>query len=116
MMTLGIVGVVSAVNGTTLTVTARNFVVPHASTVYTVDASNATVTKDGAPSTLDAVNTGDFVFVAGMVDGTTVTATLIRDEMAPRPGAMGTHNASGAGFGGMMGALGGFFKHLFGFL
>jgi hypothetical protein len=56
-------------------------------TTYTVDATNATVYKNNATSTLSSVATGDMVFVAGTVSGTTVTATTIRDGVfGGRPG------------------------------
>lgn len=74
MMRPGVFGSVTAVNGSTLTVTdARN------NTVYTVDASSATVMKDGSNSSLSSISVGDKVAVQGTVTGTSVKATNIRD-------------------------------------
>jgi len=78
-----VVGTVASVSGTTLTVTAKNW--KHASTTattYTVNAANATVTKDGAASTVSAIAVGDQVMVRGTVSGTNVTATVINDGKA----------------------------------
>jgi len=79
-MTPGVFGTVSAINGTTLTVAGKTR--PNATTtptVYTVDASNAQVIKDGASSTVASIATGDMVMVQGAVSGADVTATVIRD-------------------------------------
>lgn len=80
----GIFGTVSAVDGTTLTVTGKGR--PNASgaasgTVYTVDASNAKVMKNGTTSAVSDIATGDTVMVVGTVSGTNVAATTIRDGM-----------------------------------
>ena len=80
-----VVGKVTTVSGNTLTVTSQPWHRgPKGSTttqvtVYTVDASGATVTKDGKLSSVSGVSVGDFVVVRGSVSGTTVTATSIRD-------------------------------------
>ena len=86
----GVHGTVSAVSGTTLTVTATN---PKDSTTstYTVDASSATVLKgDGttkpSTSTLSAVAVGDTVSIQGTVSGTSVTAKTIIDGPVPTNG------------------------------
>ena len=75
--TPGIFGTVSAVDGTTLTVAGKM----RTSTVYTVDASQATVMKNGTSSTVADIVPGDTVMVQGTVSGTSVTATMIRDGM-----------------------------------
>jgi hypothetical protein len=93
----GVVGTVSAVSGNTLTVTQK--LRPNATTtpiVYSVDATNAKVMKNGTSSTVSAIATGDTVMVQGTVTGTTVVATVIRD------GVMGGRSGSG-GFGKGMG-------------
>jgi hypothetical protein len=92
-----VVGTVSAVNGDILTVASNSWsgrkgVTPSTtsasqpvatakvSTTYTVDATNATVTKSNAASTVASIAVGDTVMVQGTVTGTdTVTATTIRD-------------------------------------
>lgn len=92
----GVFGTVASVSGTTLTVTSK----PHptmpgagsvAAVTYTVDASNATVMKNGTASTLSAVAVGDTVMIQGTVSGTSVTATTIRDGLVP----MGTRPQGG---------------------
>ena len=86
--TPGVMGTVSAVNGTTLTVTGKTWgpktaagATATASITYTVDASNAQVFKDGATSTISNVATGDMVMVQGTVTGSNIAATVIRDGM-----------------------------------
>ena len=80
----GIAGTVSAINGTTLTVTSINklgwgrngadgktpSVTPLATpapVTYTVDATNASVIKAGVASTVPAIAVGDMVMVQGTV-------------------------------------------------
>lgn len=82
----GIAGVVSAKDGTSLTVESRGFGRDNATTTYTVDAANATVFKNAATSSLDSVSVGDRVMVAGTISGTTVTATAIHDGVGFRAG------------------------------
>ena len=88
------VGSVTAINGTTLTIASRGFGKPGstltATTTYSVDASTATVMKNNATSTLSAVAVGDFVLVQGTKNGTSITATTIRDGMMMRGGPSGT--------------------------
>lgn len=72
-------GTVTAVNGTTLTVASRGFGKDAATTTYSVNASNTTVMKNNATSTLSSVAVNDRVVVEGTVSGTNVTATMIRD-------------------------------------
>jgi hypothetical protein len=101
-------GSVSAINGDSLTVTNKSNV------TYTVDATNATIMKGNATSSLSAIATGDNVLVQGTVNGTAVTATTVIDQ-----GAASSSTTSGGpmmrGMGGFFGAIGGFFQHLFGF-
>ena len=90
----GVIGSVTAVSGNMITVQSK-WPAPHAAsqtpTTYTVDASNATVTKNGASSTVSAISTGDMVIARGTVSGTNVAATAIIDGMMPnsRPGMRG---------------------------
>lgn len=106
MINHGIFGTVSAINGDTLTVTSKMPMrMGNATTssamgmTYTVDATNATVVKGGVSSTLSSVAITDMVFVEGAVNGTNITATVIRDGV-PVPGAMGGHGGMPGGFGG----------------
>jgi len=96
-------GKVSAVSGNTITVSQQAFgkpgttgttTTPPAATTFTVDATNAKVTKSNAASTVAAIAVGDMVFVQGTVSGTNVTATTIRDGvmmMRGTPGKPGTN-------------------------
>src|SRR4051812_5969848 len=72
-----VMGTVSAINGSTINVTAKN------GTAYTVDASGATVLKNGTSSQVSAITTGDVVVVLGNVSGTIVKATKIVDGINP---------------------------------
>lgn len=76
-----VAGIVASISGTSLTVTsnAREREASTTAVTFTVDASNATVTKNGATSTLGAVTVGDRVMVRGTVAGTQVVATSISD-------------------------------------
>lgn len=90
-------GTVSAISGDTLTVTSKpglgygraTSTIPAASVVYSVDATNATVTKNNATSSVSAIAVGDTVVVQGTVTGTNVIATTIRDGLVPMRGGKG---------------------------
>ena len=79
----GIFGTVATTDGaTTLTVTSK--IGPQnatTATTYTVNASGATVTKNGATSTFANIAIGDTVMIQGTINGTTVTAKTIRDGL-----------------------------------
>ena len=86
----GVVGTVSAIDGTTLTVAGKTGPKSTATAVtYTIDASNAKITKrvagttPTAPTTIavSAIQVGDKVMVRGTVNGTSVTATNIVDGL-----------------------------------
>jgi hypothetical protein len=111
---LGIAGTVSAVNGTTLSVASvvrsRGLGEPNgndgnngngnslglatSSVTYSVDASNATVRKNNATTTVSSIGVGDMVYVRGSVSGTSVTATTILDGIFG-PNASGTSRFHG---------------------
>jgi len=98
-MNPGVAGTVSAVSGTTITVTGKN------NTSYTVDVTNAKILKGNqgaAPSTISVsdIKVGDMVGVQGTISGTSVTATQVMDGMFMRGGF-----GPGKGPGGM-GAMG----------
>lgn len=89
----GITGTVSAISGTTLTVTSKKMerertgtsasVTATAAITYTIDASKATVIgKDNTTSSLSTIAVGDMVMVQGTVSGTNIVATAIRDVPA----------------------------------
>lgn len=112
-----IVGEVSAINGTTLTVLGFSMEKPtsstdstatrmaRATTTYSVYAGSATVMKNRATSTLASVVTGDKISVEGTLSGTTVTATVIHDGVfMGRPGDMGNRGGNQNGERGRMGS------------
>ena len=87
-----VVGTVASISGNTLTVTAKAWQRGSSTTTattYSVDATNATVTKSGASSTVSAIAVGDMIFVQGTVSGTSVTATKIYDGLMGRMGMPG---------------------------
>jgi len=99
-------GTVSAVSGTTLTVTSKVPQRPNpaqgntsgttpVATTYTVDASSATVMKDNATSSVSTIAVGDTVMVQGTVSGTSVTAKTIRDGVVPMGKGPGQRPQSG---------------------
>jgi hypothetical protein len=107
-------GSVTAISGTTLTVTNTSNV------TYTINAASTTVVVKGASSTLANIAVGDNVIVQGTVNGNAVTASSIIDQGAKAKNASSTDGQShgggiGAGLGELFGAIGGFFSHLFGF-
>jgi ABC-type dipeptide/oligopeptide/nickel transport system ATPase component len=69
-------GTVSAVDGSTVTITNTD------GTTYTVDATNAKVSKMVDLSVSD-IKVGDQVGVMGTISGTSVTATHIMDGVPP---------------------------------
>lgn len=75
-----IVGKVSLINGTTLEITIKAGPNRGTATIYTVDASKATVTKNGQASSVSNITLGDTITVQGTVSGTNVTAKTIRDD------------------------------------
>lgn len=84
----GVFGTVASVSGNTLTVTAKGWSkdkTSTTSTTYTVDATNAKVTKNGTASTVASIAVGDTVMIQGTVNGTTVAATTVRDGVMPKP-------------------------------
>lgn len=71
---LGNDGNITAINGSVITMTEE---ADEGGAAYTVDASNATVTINGATAQLSGLKVGDKIFVKGTVNGTNVTATEI---------------------------------------
>lgn len=79
------IGTVTAVSGTTITVSAKGRGGEGAETTYTVDASNATVLKkNGTGSAVSAIVVGDTVVIQGAISGTSITAKMIRDGGPPQ--------------------------------
>jgi hypothetical protein len=79
-MTPAVFGTVSAISGDSITLTGRaGFGTSTPSVTYTVDATNAKVTKANATSSVSSIAVGDTLVVQGTVTGTSVVATNIRD-------------------------------------
>lgn len=85
-----VLGSVTAISGTTITLNGRQTPGNNAATTFSVNASGATVFKNNATSTVSGISVGDMIFVEGTVSGNSVTATVIRDGVR------------GVGFGGGM--------------
>lgn len=69
-----IAGTITAITGTSITVTAE---ANHGGGTYTIDATHATVTKDGTASSLASLAVGDKILAFGTVNGTNVVAEKI---------------------------------------
>lgn len=83
---LGGDGVVSSVSGTTIVMGEES---DEGGASYTVDASHASVTNNGAAATLADIKVGDKIFVQGTLNGTSVSATSVS------LGRPGMHKESG---------------------
>ncbi|MCX6738261.1 MAG: hypothetical protein NTY11_02510 [Candidatus Parcubacteria bacterium] len=71
---LGGDGNITAINGTTITMQEES---DEGGAIYSIDASNATMTNNGATADLSVLKVGDKIFVQGTTSGTNVTATSI---------------------------------------
>ena len=119
-----IVGKVTAVSGTTLTVDSfRRSATSSATTTFMVDASKAIVKKANATSTVSAITTGDLVLVQGTITGTSIAASLVIDgvrpaQNTPRGDMKSVEAPMGSSANDKVGFFGGiknFFGKLFGF-
>jgi hypothetical protein len=85
----GVFGKVTAVSGNTITVIGSAGVRGDTvATTYTVDATNAKVTKANTASTVSSIVVGDIVAVRGTVSGTNIIATAVYDGLTTK-GRMG---------------------------
>ncbi len=84
---LGNDGVVSSVSGTTIVIAEES---NEGGASYTVDASKATFTKNGAAATIADITVGSKIFVQGTVTGSSVVATSV---------SVGHPSFNGHGFG-----------------
>lgn len=71
---LGGDGIVSSINGNTVVMAEES---DEGGTSYTIDASGASVTKDGVAAKLSDIQVGAKIFVQGTTTGTSVMATTI---------------------------------------
>jgi hypothetical protein len=79
----GIVGTVSAVNGSTITVTGKD------GKSYTIDTGSATFHKTVEGSVSD-ITVGQTISVDGTVNGTSVTAKNVMENLPTRPAQSST--------------------------
>ncbi len=96
-----VAGTVTAVNGTTLTVTNKSNV------TYTIDATNAKILQGPNTILVSNVAVGDNIVVQGTVNGNAVVAATVIDQ-AKVAGTKAEHQGFFAG-------IGLFFAHLFGY-
>jgi len=89
-----VVGTVTAINGSTVTITNKSNV------SYTINVAGATVTKNGDTSTVSNVTVGDTVLAQGTINGTSVTAVSLTDSATAS-----TNVNKHKGFFGMIGAF-----------
>ena len=83
-------GTVSSISGNTIVVSGRQGPASTSvTTTFTIDATNATIRKDNATSTLSGIAVGDTVVVQGTLNGTNVIATNIRDGLMRGPQGQG---------------------------
>ena len=109
-------GLVTAVNGNIVTMTDTK-----TGTTYSVDVTNAAITKRTKPTTAptpgsarptpvtitaSGITVGDMVSVTGTVNGTTITATKVQDGVFG-PGMLGGGQGRGSGVTGIVTAVNG---------
>jgi len=99
-----IAGTISAINGSTITVTNKSNV------TYTIDATNAKITDKQNTVTISNLTVGNNVMIQGTVNGNLVTASSIITQVN-----QANTNAPAKKSVGFFGAIGNFFKNLFGF-
>lgn len=78
----GVIGTVTAINGTTITLKSKVRSNREATT-YTIDASSAIITKNSKTSTELGIAVGDTVIVKGTISGIIFTAKTIKDRTPP---------------------------------
>ena len=96
-----VIGTVSAINGSTITISGKQgegfgfggkrgtaTTSPATVSTFSIDATNATVMKNNATSSISNIIIGDTIMVQGTINGKNITATIIRDGLT-NPGKMG---------------------------
>lgn len=92
-------GKVTVISGNIVTITNNS------NTAYTIDVTNAKITKAGSTITVSSIALGDQVLAQGTINGTSVIATTLID------GVPGNGNGKHLGW---FKQIGGFFSHIFG--
>ena len=83
-----VIGTVASVNGNSFTVTSMtnpNSTVSNTTSTFTVDATNAKITKGDTAGTVSTIVVGDTVMVIGTTTGNNIVATLVRDGIVKMP-------------------------------
>jgi hypothetical protein len=91
-----ITGRITAINNNTITITMSGYhgmngmknvsSSTSATTSFTINAANATITKDNATTSIGSFSVGDTIFVEGAISGNNIIATMIYDEMTLKNG------------------------------
>lgn len=91
-----VTGTVISINGSTIMLSGHQGFTTSSTTpatTFTIDATNAKVTKNNATSTVPSIVAGDTISVVGTLSGTNVIATMIRDGIPNQGrGNMGIYN------------------------
>lgn len=104
-----IAGTITAISGTSLTITNKSNV------TYTAETSAAKVIINGAVSAITSAKIGDMVIVQGTIHGNAITASSVIDN-GTAPAAATTNQSTGnTTRGGFFGGIGNFFGKMFGF-
>lgn len=82
-------GTVSAINGNNITLTAKD------GSIYTIDATNAKITKNNSVTQISNVAIGDKLLVIGSLSGTNVAATDIIDGVFKQAGLFKSNHFNG---------------------
>lgn len=81
-------GTVLAINGNTITISGKLMMASrqnsdnstaNTTTIFTIDATNAKITKNGATILVTGITIGDKVTAQGVLTGTNIVAVIIRD-------------------------------------
>lgn len=71
-------GTVTAVSGSTITITSKGLGLNASSVTYTIDATNAKIEKSGESVTISSIVVGSSIFVEGTINGTSIVAKEIK--------------------------------------
>ncbi len=91
----GVIGTISAIDGSKITVVSKIAAGSKNPTTYTVDATNAKIYSDGELSTMSTLDIGEMIFVEGTITETTVTATIIHDGIFKWRGEKDSFDSTG---------------------
>jgi hypothetical protein len=93
-----IAGVVSVINGGSLTMTVQASSTA-AITTYTVNISSARILRSGTTTSIGSIHINDKVAVIGIISGTNITAKVIFDGILPQTTGPPAGEKSGHGAG-----------------